>query len=556
MINLNKNNRRMILLAKLPKYLFGLITISILWSACKPKTIVLKSPPGYNFQYHQSKKLESKLNEISGIAWDKKRNLFIAEQDEEGIIYLLDENEKRIMKSYVFGEKGDYEDIAMVDSTAYILRSDGTIFKFNIDSSQRGVELSKLEIPGQNEFESMFYDEDRKALVMLCKKCAIDNNSKVSAFAYYIDSIGFDAKPLFQIDLAAIQKLAPQKTSIFQPSGAAIQPKQNKIYILSATSRQLAVTSLNGNVEGVYALISSSFPQPEGICFRKDGAMFISNEGANGRASLLSFSYSDIDTTKNPQAENRNNYDLSKPSDKMKLGKHLHEISGMAWIGNDMILAENDEKGDIYQVDFKNKKDEFKKIKFGGHGDYEDIVHTDDADYLLVSTGSIVQVTVKDSAVTGTKEYELGKKGNNEYETLYLDKADNSIIMLCKKCSHEKETSRSAFRFDLATKTFSKEPAYIIDIGAIQKMLNDDKAEFKPSAAAINPVNGKVFIVASVGKLLVVTDKKGNVEQVFKLDPNLFNQPEGMTFAPNGDLYISNEGGEGEATILKFSYKK
>jgi len=39
------------------------------------------------------------------------------------------------------------------------------------------------------------------------------------------------------------------------------------------------------------------------------------------------------------------------------------------------------------------------------------------------------------------------------------------------------------------------------------------------------------------------------------LDPVLFNQPEGLTFAPNGDLYISNEGGEGVATILKFVNK-
>ena len=69
-------------------------------------------------------------------------------------------------------------------------------------------------------------------------------------------------------------------------------------------------------------------------------------------------------------------------------------------------------------------------------------------------------------------------------------------------------------------------------------------------------MNGKLYIVASVGKLLVVADKNGKVEQVFRLDPVMYNQPEGMTFAPNGDLYISNEGGEGIATILKFIYKK
>ena len=62
--------------------------------------------------------------------------------------------------------------------------------------------------------------------------------------------------------------------------------------------------------------------------------------------------------------------------------------------------------------------------------------------------------------------------------------------------------------------------------------------------------------ISSVGKLLVIADKNGKVEQAIRLDPVLYNQPEGMTFAPNGDLYISNEGGEGIATILRFTYKK
>src|SRR5689334_1267328 len=89
MINLNKNNRRMILLAKLSKYVFGLIGLVVFFTACKPKTIVLKSPPGYNFRTLTSKDLERRLREISGIVWDRKRDLFIAEEDEEGVIYFL-----------------------------------------------------------------------------------------------------------------------------------------------------------------------------------------------------------------------------------------------------------------------------------------------------------------------------------------------------------------------------------------------------------------------------------------------------------------------------------
>jgi uncharacterized protein YjiK len=218
-------------------------------------------------------------------------------------------------------------------------------------------------------------------------------------------------------------------------------------------------------------------------------------------------------------------------------------------------LSENDEKGDIFTIDFSDKRDQIGKIKFGGKDDYEDIVYTDSAVYMLVSEGKIVQVMTRDSSLT-TTEFNLEKGGKNEFEAMYLDELTHSLILLCKECAHEKDEIRVAYRFDLATHSFSAEPAYTIHISDIQKMMGDDAAEFKPSAAGINPMTGKLFIVASVGKALVIATRDGKIEQVYKLDPVLYNQPEGLTFAPNGDLYISNEGGEGTGTILKFNYRK
>ena len=502
-------------------------------------------------------KLELKLREISGIVWDRKRDEFIAENDESDQIFMLDKDTKGIIENYSLGEKGDYEDIALADTIPYILKSDGSIFKFTRDSLKGfiGKEMDKLELQGSAEFETMYYDPARKALIIMCKNCSADKEDEVSAFAYYIDSAGFGHSPVFKIDREVIKQLAPKKSSRFQPSAAAINPKQQKLYILSSLSHQLAIADLDGKVEGVYVLAPAMFPQPEGICFKGNGDMFISNEGGTGRASLLKFTYSESNLADTSAQKKKIGYDFLKPDDKMELGKHLHEISGMSWMKDqDMILAENDEKGDIFLVDFKNKKDDFKKIKFGGKGDYEDIVHIKAADYLLVSPGSLVEVIIKDSTVVSSNEYDLGLK-NSEFETLYQDADDNSLILLCKQCDHEKDKVRNAYRFDLTTHKFSPDPVFTIDMGTIRQMLKDEQAEFKPSAAAINPVTGKLFIVASVGKLLVIADKKGNVEQVFRLDPELFNQPEGMTFAPNGDLYISNEGGEGIATILKFTYK-
>ena len=527
-------------------------------TSCRHKIRKIKSPEHYNFSKREEFKLELPIREISGITWDARNDVFLAVNDEFGRLYFLTEDKKAILaEPFSFSGPGDYEDVASINGIPYILRSDGRVTQLLKDTSGGGYKIKseKISLPGSNDFETLYYDPERKALIMICKNCDMDNQKTVSAFAYYPDSTGFDSKPVFTIDAEEVAKLSPFKTSKLQPSAAAIHPVLHKLFILSSASRQLVVADLNGKPEAVYELGRKLFPQPEGITFRKDGTMIISNEGITSKATVLQFAYDT--TTGKTENGSKGSYDFSLPDEKMELGKHLHEISGMAYIpAKDQILTENDEKGDIYLIDFRNKNDKADKEKFGSKGDYEDIVYTDTAIYILVSTGSVLKVDTKDSSFN-TKEFVLpGKK--NEFETLYLDKDRKSLIMLCKECAHEKKTDvRVAYRFDLASESFDPAPAFTIDLKEIQKIINDDKAEFKPSAAGINPVNDKLYLVASVGKLLVVADKTtGKPEQVFRLDPVMYNQPEGMTFAPNGDLYISNEGGEGVATILKFNYKK
>ena len=538
---------------------FGAAALLLLVNVgCRHKTRVLKSPAHYNFSTLVTYKLDlTKLREISGITWDSVNKVFLAISDASGKLYSIDKDARLSTEEPVFGDKGDYEDVAILNGITYILRSDGMITKFIKDSTGKifSTEAGSINLSGTNDFETMYSDPVRNALVLICKNCKTDDERSVSAFAFYPDSIGFDNKPLYIIDAQKVKELSLIKTSKLQPSAAAINPKSQKLYILSSASNQLVITDLNGKVESVYRLSPKLFPQPEGIAFTSKGDMYISNEAVSARPTLLKFTYINISDSEKVQLD-KSGYNFSAPDEKMELGKHLHEISGMAYIpGKDLILGENDEKGDIYTFDFKNKIDNVGKIKFGGKGDYEDIVHTDTAVYMLVATGSIVQVMTKDSSVT-IQEFTLDRGGKSEFEAMYLGADKKSLVLLCKECSKEKDEVRTAYRFDLATLTFSTEPLYTIDLAVIKKMLNDEKAEFKPSAAAINPVTGKLFIVASVGKLLVIADKDGKVEQVFSLDPALYNQPEGMTFAPNGDLYISNEGGESIATVLKFTYKK
>jgi hypothetical protein len=221
------------------------------------------------------------------------------------------------------------------------------------------------------------------------------------------------------------------------------------------------------------------------------------------------------------------------------------------------MLAENDEAGKIFTINPLNK-DEFTypSIAFGEKNDYEDIVKVDSSAYLLISTGQIIEVPgfARGGDVQGTMVASM--EGKNEFETMYYDKEVNSIIILCKSCHKEKDQVRTAYRFDLTTKQLIDTPYFTIDINTIREKLKDNRAEFRPSAAAIHPLQNLLYIVSSIGKVLVITDKQGNVKQAMPISATLFQQPEGITFAANGDLYISNEAGsEEKATLLKFIYK-
>jgi len=262
-------------------------------TGCKQRVKYFKSPPHYNFKTPFVDKLDLKIKEISGIVWNKDNSEFIAHNDESGKLFFLDKETKLIKSEMQFAGKGDYEDLALVNGVIYVLRSDGQLTKIIKDSTGtlHGMTAGKLPLGGMNDFETLYYDDVRKALILICKNCSMDNKSTVSAFAYYPDSTGFDEKPVFTIDADEIRKLAPQKSSKFQPSAAAIHPVLNKLFIISSASNQLVIADRDGKPEAVFHLAKNLFPQPEGITFKNNGDMYISNEGVTAKATLVKFVY-------------------------------------------------------------------------------------------------------------------------------------------------------------------------------------------------------------------------------------------------------------------------
>ena len=250
-------------------------------------------------------------------------------------------------------------------------------------------------------------------------------------------------------------------------------------------------------------------------------------------------------------------YDLNKPEE-MQLGKVLNEISGLSYdYGKNSLLAISDSKEKVFEIGLKNHKlKDYTDKVVPPNSDLEDLVAADSAVYVLSSKGVIKAIHPGAKDTAGVQSYALDIAGQNDFETLYYDPTAG-LVLLCKTCEKEKgHHIRTAYRFDLGTKKFDTVPFFTISKEAIESMLKDKDAKFDPSAAAIHPINKRLYILSSAGKLLVITDTRGKLIEAYKLNPDKFPQAEGIAFAPNGDMYISNEGKSGKPTLLFFPYRQ
>lgn len=251
-------------------------------------------------------------------------------------------------------------------------------------------------------------------------------------------------------------------------------------------------------------------------------------------------------------------YDLERPQ-KSELGKVLNEISGISYNPNDSsILAISDSKRKVFEINFKKQRlRDYTRDIIEADQDIEDIVNMEESLFLLSSKGLLYEVPLNDPDTTQVKSYPFWADGKNDFESMYYDAKANGLILLCKSCANDKgEQRRSAYRFDLQTRQFDTTAHYTISTTDVKTMLKDEEAKFDPSAAAINPVDQRLYILSSAGNLLVIADTQGKPLESYRLNPDEHPQAEGIAFAPNGDMYISNEGKYGHPTLQVFRYNK
>jgi uncharacterized protein YjiK len=228
-------------------------------------------------------KLNDPLAEISGISFYPKDSSVFAISDENGSLYKIRLNGKIKIMSWKFDKTQDFEDVVLHDSSFYVLESSGNIQALLFSPKGDTIFRRKSIFPPsneKNEFESIYYDDQSKGLVMICKDCEGDKKKIVSAWNFDVSTNKYTPSS-FSIDVHPIAKRTRDEKQKFKPSGAAINPVTKDVWILSSTNQLLIVTDGKGNTKAVYTLNPSIFKQPEGITFTPWGDLLISNEATD-----------------------------------------------------------------------------------------------------------------------------------------------------------------------------------------------------------------------------------------------------------------------------------
>ncbi|CAN5739737.1 hypothetical protein BH11BAC4_BH11BAC4_25490 [soil metagenome] len=248
-------------------------------------------------------------------------------------------------------------------------------------------------------------------------------------------------------------------------------------------------------------------------------------------------------------------YDFSKPT-VIKLPEALDEISGIAYYPKDTsVFAIVDEDGLLYKIPIKNPQ-AAKAWRFDKQRDYEDVVLVDSTFYILVSNGDIETVHFAgDSIYKEKSNFSDNSKKTNEFESLYYNRDSGNLVMVCKSCDEDSKKTYSSFSYNFNSKSY--ENYIVFDAMPVAQKLGLDKVHMKASAAAINPVTEDLYVLSSLNHCIAVLSKRGLFKQLYKLDPGIYKQPEGITFTPQGDLIISNEQAEtGFAELLVMKNKR
>lgn len=230
------------------------------------------------------------LREVSGIAY-LENNRVACVQDENGVMFIYNLETSEIEEQIEFAGEGDYEGIAVEGFNAYILKSDGTIYRIADFANNPEISEHPTAFTRGQDVEGLCYDPKNKRLLLAIKEMEPDSEDFKGIYAMDTETMQMNSTPVFKLlfdDPIFEQTDVKNKYDRFMPSEINIDPETGNIYMLEGRVPKLLILDPEGNPEKLYFLNVSNFEQPEGLTFDPSGNVYISNEGNPGNIHRIS----------------------------------------------------------------------------------------------------------------------------------------------------------------------------------------------------------------------------------------------------------------------------
>jgi uncharacterized protein YjiK len=232
------------------------------------------------------------------------------------------------------------------------------------------------------------------------------------------------------------------------------------------------------------------------------------------------------------------------PDARWELRVQLREISGLAW-HQGSLLAHDDEIGRLVKINpASGTVTKWSSLKGSVHGDFEGLAISDTTAWLMTSTGRLYAFPARPSetALAWTRtETGLGKSCELEG----LSAAGAGILLL--PCKAGRGADMVIHRWD----TRAGRPAAPSEIRVSASALAAAGVrQLRPSAVEWDAKSQHLLVVSSGPAMLLELDPSGKVVALVRLQGH--GQPEGIALSPGRDLYVSDEGGAGRASLSRY----